>query len=80
VRVKRKLHAIGGGRGMWSLPIRQRVNDPFEVNHDTVVLSTDVNPSPGLSRVCLSLFFATFSVLTLILISRLETARRVNKR
>ena len=60
-RSKRKLHAIGGGRGMWSLPIRQQVktggttferpSNPFHADNDTVIISTDANPSPGSSRV-----------------------------
>ncbi|KAJ7164986.1 CPSF A subunit region-domain-containing protein [Mycena filopes] len=60
IHTKRKLHAIGGARGMWSLPIRQplkaggssleRPFDPFQPENDSLILSTDVNPSPGLSR------------------------------
>ncbi|KAJ7757023.1 CPSF A subunit region-domain-containing protein [Mycena metata] len=46
IRTKRKLHAIGGARGMWSLPIRQ----PLKAENDSLILSTDVNPSPGVSR------------------------------
>ncbi|TFY69793.1 hypothetical protein EVG20_g3009 [Dentipellis fragilis] len=59
-RTKRKLHAIGGARGLWSLPVRQavRVNgvsydlpaNPFHSENDSVIMSTDANPSPGLSR------------------------------
>lgn len=58
---KGKLHAIGGIRGMWSLPIRQpvksggasfdRSQNPFKPEHDTLIISTDAIPSPGLSRV-----------------------------
>ncbi|KAJ3476928.1 hypothetical protein NLI96_g10812 [Meripilus lineatus] len=61
IRVKRKLHAIGGGRGMWSLPVRQAVkvngstferpSNPHHTSNDAVIISTDANPSPGLSRV-----------------------------
>ncbi|KAJ7624997.1 CPSF A subunit region-domain-containing protein [Mycena polygramma] len=60
IRTKRKLHAIGGARGMWSLPIRQplksgntleRPLDPFQTENDSLIISTDVNPSPGLSRI-----------------------------
>ncbi|KAJ6513930.1 CPSF A subunit region-domain-containing protein [Mycena vitilis] len=61
IRTKRKLHAIGGARGMWSLPIRQplksgntleRPLDPFQAENDSlIIISTDVNPSPGLSRI-----------------------------
>jgi len=61
IRTKRKLHAIGGARGMWSLPIRQPVRsngvaherpvNPFHPENDTLILSTDSNPSPGLSRI-----------------------------
>ncbi|KAJ6588439.1 CPSF A subunit region-domain-containing protein [Mycena capillaripes] len=60
IRTKRKLHAIGGARGMWSLPIRQplktagntleRAIDPLQAENDSLIISTDVNPSPGLSR------------------------------
>jgi cleavage and polyadenylation specificity factor subunit 1 len=60
-RLKRKLHIIGGGRGMWSFPVRQSVNvngvaydrpaNPYRPEHDTIIVSTDANPSPGLSRV-----------------------------
>ncbi|TFK70705.1 hypothetical protein BDN72DRAFT_838644 [Pluteus cervinus] len=61
IRTKRKLHAIGGARGMWSLNIRQPVKtsgiqyerpiNPFHPGNDTLIISTDVNPSPGLSRI-----------------------------
>lgn len=60
-RTKRKIHAVGGARGMWSLPIRQtlkmngtseRLHKPaHSENIDTVIVSTDANPSPGLTRV-----------------------------
>lgn len=62
VRTKRKLHVLGGARGIWSIPVRQshRVNGTsyektsgglFSAESDTIVLSTDANPSPGVSRV-----------------------------
>jgi hypothetical protein len=61
VIAKRKLHIIGGARGLWSLPIRQPVRaggityekpmNPFHAEMDTLIMSTDVNPSPGFSRV-----------------------------
>ncbi|TCD71004.1 mRNA cleavage and polyadenylation factor subunit [Steccherinum ochraceum] len=60
-RVKRKVHAIGGGRGIWSLPVRQAVKvngatyerptNPHYSLNDAVIISTDANPSPGLSRI-----------------------------
>ncbi|KAK7451137.1 mRNA cleavage and polyadenylation factor subunit [Stygiomarasmius scandens] len=57
IRTKRKLHAIGGARGMWSLPIRQplKAAGPSTFGkageQDTLIISTDANPSPGLSRI-----------------------------
>lgn len=61
IRTKRKLHAIGGARGVWSLPVRQavRVNgvsyqtpqNPLRSDNDTIIISTDATPSPGISRV-----------------------------
>ncbi|KAL0578769.1 mRNA cleavage and polyadenylation factor subunit [Marasmius crinis-equi] len=48
-RTKRKLHAVGGVRGMWSLPVRGKSLPRPE--YDTLIVSTDVNPSPGLSRI-----------------------------
>ncbi|THH10614.1 hypothetical protein EW145_g1206 [Phellinidium pouzarii] len=62
-RTKRKLHVVGGARGVWSLPVRQplRVSGssadrirglphaPSEI-FDTVIVSTDANPSPGSTR------------------------------
>ncbi len=66
---KRKLHVIGGARGLWSLSIRQPVKasgisyeKPMNLYHgedDSLILSTDINPSPGLSRVG---FFFTNSI------------------
>ena len=63
-RTKRKIHAIGGARGMWSLPVRQPVKvngstferpaNPFHTEKDTLIISTDATPSPGLSRVNLA--------------------------
>ena len=61
-RTKRKLHAIAGSKGMWSFPIRQevkvngmRIEKPssFLAEHDTIIVSTDATPAPGLSRVSL---------------------------
>ncbi|KAF7292889.1 Cleavage and polyadenylation specific protein [Mycena indigotica] len=55
VVVKRKLHALGGTRGIWSLPIRAITKsagdngDPQSQN-DTLLISTDATPTPGLSR------------------------------
>ncbi|PIL30998.1 hypothetical protein GSI_05691 [Ganoderma sinense ZZ0214-1] len=61
MRSKRKLHAIGGGRGLWSLRIRQQVkaggatferpSSSLNSDNDTIIISTDANPSPGLSRI-----------------------------
>ncbi|KAF9008327.1 CPSF A subunit region-domain-containing protein [Cyathus striatus] len=62
VRTKRKLHVLGGSRGMWSLPIRQPVKtsggisyekavNPYQTQNDTLIISTDINPSPGFSRI-----------------------------
>lgn len=60
-RVKRKVHVVGGGRGMWAFPIRQSVkvngvsydrpSNPFRSENDSLIISTDANPSPGLSRI-----------------------------
>ena len=47
---------------MWSLPIRQSLktsggvsyekpSSPFQTENDTLIISTDSNPSPGVSRV-----------------------------
>lgn len=62
VLTKRKMHVIGGARGLWSLPIRQQVKTSgisyekaaslYHAENDSLILSTDINPSPGLSRVC----------------------------
>ncbi|TFK16893.1 hypothetical protein FA15DRAFT_650709 [Coprinopsis marcescibilis] len=56
VRTKKKLLALGGSRGLWSLPVRLggKVGGAVrgvEGMWDTVVLSTDATPSPGLSRI-----------------------------
>jgi cleavage and polyadenylation specificity factor subunit 1 len=53
------LHAIGGARGMWALSVRTPVHanggSAYErtanADDDTIVVSTDHNPSPGVSRV-----------------------------
>ncbi|KAG6820213.1 hypothetical protein H0H93_003867 [Arthromyces matolae] len=77
IRTKRKLHAIGGARGMWSLPIRQPVKtggglsyehamDPYRTENDTLILSTDVNPSPGLSRIATRAAKAEIAITTRI--------------
>ncbi|KAL1941832.1 hypothetical protein VTO73DRAFT_6832 [Trametes versicolor] len=56
-RSKRKLHAIGGARGMWSLAVRQAMKvsggtlERPSSQNDSVIISTDANPSPGLSRI-----------------------------
>jgi cleavage and polyadenylation specificity factor subunit 1 len=57
----RKLHVLGGARGIWLLPVRQsqRVNGlsyekatgPFSVEIDTMIISTDANPMPGVLRI-----------------------------
>ncbi|KAG8216364.1 CPSF A subunit region-domain-containing protein [Butyriboletus roseoflavus] len=62
LRTKRKLHVLGGARGIWSIPVRQshRVNGTsyektsgglYAGENDTIVISTDANPSPGVSRI-----------------------------
>jgi cleavage and polyadenylation specificity factor subunit 1 len=60
-RTKRKLHAIGGARGLWSLPVRTAVKvngvpydrpaNPYHAENDSLILGTDAIPSPGFSRV-----------------------------
>ncbi|KAF8500474.1 CPSF A subunit region-domain-containing protein [Russula emetica] len=59
-RTKRKLHAIGGARGLWSLPVRTAVKvngvpydrpaNPYHAENDSLILGTDAIPSPGFSR------------------------------
>jgi cleavage and polyadenylation specificity factor subunit 1 len=54
-------HIIGGARGVWSISVRQPVKvnglsperpvNPYQYENDSVIISTDANPSPGLSRV-----------------------------
>ncbi|KZP09324.1 hypothetical protein FIBSPDRAFT_964078 [Athelia psychrophila] len=62
LKTKRKLHAIGGAWGMWSLPLKQSVKvngvsvekpsaDPHQTDNGTLILATDANPSPGSSRI-----------------------------
>ncbi|KAH8089926.1 CPSF A subunit region-domain-containing protein [Cristinia sonorae] len=75
-RVKRKLHIIGGGRGMWSLPVRQPVKvngatyerpaNPHHSVNDAVIISTDANPSPGLSRIASRTLKSDISITTRI--------------
>ncbi|KDQ18770.1 hypothetical protein BOTBODRAFT_28276 [Botryobasidium botryosum FD-172 SS1] len=57
---KRKLPSIGGSRGLWSIPIRRvikvdgmRLERPSssQAQVDTIIVSTDTTPSPGLSRI-----------------------------
>ncbi|KAH7882293.1 CPSF A subunit region-domain-containing protein [Phlebopus sp. FC_14] len=60
-RTKRKLHVLGGARGIWSFPVRQshkvngtsyeKTSSPFAAENDTIIISTDANPSPGVSRI-----------------------------
>ncbi|KAF9818061.1 hypothetical protein IEO21_03022 [Rhodonia placenta] len=60
-RVKRKTPSISGNRGIWSLPVRQAVKvngstyerpaNPFYAENDSLIISTDANPAPGLSRI-----------------------------
>lgn len=47
--MKRKVPAFGGARGVWSIALR-KTHGPEGL--DTVVVSTDLAPSPGISRVC----------------------------
>lgn len=57
--MKRKVHAIGGSRGVWSLSVRpgSRSSDGgsggagFSTEDDSIIVSTDATPAPGLSRV-----------------------------
>ncbi|KAG8692927.1 mRNA cleavage and polyadenylation factor subunit, partial [Ceratobasidium sp. 395] len=48
-RTKRKVPAIGGARGVWSIALRTKSSGPEGL--DTVVVSTDLAPSPGISRI-----------------------------
>lgn len=62
-RVKRKTPSISGNRGIWSLSVRQAVKvngstyeqpgNPFYAENDSLIISTDANPAPDLSRVSL---------------------------
>ncbi|KAF9057003.1 CPSF A subunit region-domain-containing protein [Panaeolus papilionaceus] len=70
-QVKRELRAIGGARGLWSLPIRQPLKSSgisYERSsntgqaEDTLVFSTDVNPAPGLSRIATKLAKTEISI------------------
>jgi hypothetical protein len=74
-RTKRKLHAIGGARGLWSLPVRTAIKvngvpydrpaNPYHAENDSLILGTDAIPSPGFSRVRMSpLSFSTAIDLT----------------
>ena len=64
IRTKRKLHAIGGARGVWSLSVRTAVKvngvpydrpaNPYHAENDSLILGTDAIPSPGFSRVSIS--------------------------
>ncbi|KAH9849008.1 CPSF A subunit region-domain-containing protein [Lenzites betulinus] len=75
-RSKRKLHAIGGGRGMWSLAVRQPVKvsgstyerpaNPYRIENDSVIISTDANPSPGLSRIATRTVHSDITITTRI--------------
>jgi cleavage and polyadenylation specificity factor subunit 1 len=80
-RTKRKLHAIGGARGLWSLPVRTAVKvngvpydrpaNPYHAENDSLILGTDAIPSPGFSRVRMSpLSFSTGIDLTWIRVVR----------
>jgi cleavage and polyadenylation specificity factor subunit 1 len=52
VRTKRVLHAIGGNKGIWEIPLRQAPKHPHaHPGVGSVVISTDGIPAPGLSRV-----------------------------
>jgi cleavage and polyadenylation specificity factor subunit 1 len=63
-RTKRKLHVIGGARGLWSLSVRTAVKvngvpydrpaNPYHAENDSLILRTDAIPSPGFSRVSIS--------------------------
>ncbi|QRW23646.1 cleavage and polyadenylation specificity factor protein [Rhizoctonia solani] len=46
-RIRRKVPAIGGARGVWSIALRK----PHAQDLEMVVVSTDLAPSPGISRV-----------------------------
>ncbi|KAF9031687.1 hypothetical protein BDZ89DRAFT_948625 [Hymenopellis radicata] len=73
---KGKLHAIGGLRGMWSLPIRQpvksggasfeRSSNPYQPEHDTLIISTDAIPSPGVSRIAVRSVKSDVNIITRI--------------
>ncbi|KAF5359905.1 hypothetical protein D9758_013995 [Tetrapyrgos nigripes] len=49
IRTKHKLHAIGGARGMWSLPIHQTLRGagmPSTGEQDALILSTTIGAAP----------------------------------
>ncbi|KAG8693476.1 mRNA cleavage and polyadenylation factor subunit [Ceratobasidium sp. 394] len=48
-RTKRKLPAVGGARGVWSIALRTKSSGVEGL--DTVIVSTDLAPSPGISRI-----------------------------
>ncbi|KAG8744304.1 mRNA cleavage and polyadenylation factor subunit [Ceratobasidium sp. 414] len=48
-RTKRKVPAVGGARGVWSIALRTKSSGVEGL--DTVIVSTDLAPSPGISRI-----------------------------
>jgi len=51
--MKREVRAIGGSRGVWSLSVRpgSKSSDMGHGDLDSIIISTDGSPAPGLSRV-----------------------------
>lgn len=51
--------------------------DPFQSNYDSVIVSTDANPSPGLSRVCPEPLFSDTQITERALLRLLRARPRV---
>ncbi|KAG8903754.1 mRNA cleavage and polyadenylation factor subunit [Tulasnella sp. 403] len=54
-RTKRKVPAIGGAQGVWSMFVKRASNSKMDRSNadvrDTIIISTNAAPAPGLSRV-----------------------------
>lgn len=52
IRTKRKVHVLGGRRGLWSIPVHSKSSNKTSKEYDSILISTDATPTPGISRVC----------------------------
>ncbi|KAJ4482302.1 CPSF A subunit region-domain-containing protein [Lentinula aciculospora] len=59
--IKRRMHILGGTKGLWSFALQKKGNGTGDAKEIMMIISTDANPSPGFSRITIPPFASSVS-------------------